>query len=138
MADGFDKLRVYAASLSGRLYKGLLRATLHLEAVTVGEAPTVTGNLRNHINSYTIDQGLRSFGIVNIGADYAGYVIRGTGIYGPLKRRITPTTKKALRWVSGGAVYIRRSVKGQKPNPFHKRAWRKARAAINRIFRSAL
>lgn len=44
------------------------------------------------------------------------YVTQGTGIYGPLGRRIVPTTAKALFWP--GAMHPVRSIAGQRPNDF--------------------
>jgi len=51
---------------------------------------------------------------------YLPLIMRGTGIYGPYHTPIVPTTKKALAWRSklGGALIVRRSVKGMKPNNF--------------------
>lgn len=59
---------------------------------------------------------------------YALYVERGTGIYGPKRRKIVPRSKKVLRWKGGGSrvtgrgkgssyIYAR-SVKGRKATPY--------------------
>jgi len=55
------------------------------------------------------------------------FVVKGTGIYGPTGRRITPVRARALRFMIGGRVVYAASVKGQKPNDFMLRALREAR-----------
>lgn len=54
------------------------------------------------------------------------YVLRGTGLYGPNARRITPVRAKALRFVLNGRVVYAKSVSGQKPNDFLNEALRQA------------
>jgi len=59
---------------------------------------------------------------------YAVYVERGTGIYGPRKRKIVPKTKKLLAWQGGGSRLTGRgpgsgwrfakSVRGRKATPY--------------------
>ncbi|MBL7400851.1 hypothetical protein IL380_24525, partial [Escherichia coli] len=39
-----------------------------------------------------------------------------TGLYGPMRRKIVPKTKKALHWK--GAAHPVKSVQGMKPRPF--------------------
>ena len=51
-----------------------------------------------------------------------GYVINGTGLYGPNGQRIRPVRAKALRFVLNGRVVFAKSVSGQKPNDFMNRA----------------
>lgn len=51
-----------------------------------------------------------------------GYVINGTGLYGPNGRRITPVRAQALRFVLNGRVVFAKSVSGQKPNDFLNKA----------------
>lgn len=62
------------------------------------------------------------------GANYALFVERGTGIYGPSGQPIRPKRGKFLRWESGGSrrtgrgkgstVHFARNVKGRKATPF--------------------
>ena len=42
-------------------------------------------------------------------ANYAAFVEYGTGLYGPLHHKITPLTKKAMRWMAGPASAFRQS-----------------------------
>jgi hypothetical protein len=51
-----------------------------------------------------------------------GYVINGTGLYGPNARRIRPVRAQALRFVLNGRVVFAKSVSGQKPNDFLNKA----------------
>jgi hypothetical protein len=51
-----------------------------------------------------------------------GFVINGTGLYGPTGRRITPVRAQALRFVLNGRVVFAKSVKGQKPNDYLNKA----------------
>jgi HK97 gp10 family phage protein len=89
-----------------------------VEARAKKEAPVKTSNLVNSITSSVSSDGLK--GEVTVGARYAEYVHRGTGLFGPFKQKIFPKTKKALFWP--GAAHPVKWVKGMKPNPFFDRA----------------
>lgn len=98
-------------------------------------APVDTGRLRGSI-SHTVTLTPTTC-VLTVGADvpYARYVHEGTGIHGPAHRRITPTSKKALKFptphargphprgagrprqADRGFVFAT-SVAGQPPNPF--------------------
>ena len=138
MTDDFKRLRKYTTSLPRRFYIAVLRAALYLEGMVEEEAPVVTGNLVNHISSYVEDRGENSYGVVVLGSKYAGFVIGGTGIYGPHKSPIVPTRKQALAFVYKGMKVVVRSVRGQKANPFHKRALRKALPKLNQIIKRTI
>ncbi len=97
---------------------GMTRTVEVVEANFVKEEPIVTSNMVNSTVSEVSPDGKR--GRVVVGAPYAEYVTRGTGIYGPEKRPIKPKNKKALYW--SGARHPVKSVKGQRPNPFDERA----------------
>ncbi|MFR8440447.1 MAG: hypothetical protein ACLVCW_01660, partial [Campylobacter sp.] len=53
------------------------------------------------------------------GVRYAKFVHGGTGLYGAKKRKITPKKARALKTPYG----YRKSIKGQKPNPYLLKAW---------------
>jgi phage gpG-like protein len=75
-----------------------------------GRALSDTGRLRSSWHRKRVDR--RGFTIA-AGVAYARYHQRGTGIYGPRKRPITPKTKKALAFsVRGGGRHVVRSVRG--------------------------
>lgn len=57
---------------------------------------------------------------------YASYVHEGTGIYGPAGRRIVPVRAQVLAFEWMGQLWFRKSVAGQRANPFADRAIDKA------------
>lgn len=72
------------------------------------------------------------------GVEYGPWVAYGTGIYGPRGVRITPITKKALSFMWKGMRVTVKSVKGQKPNPFHERALKRGEDRLDEFIRTAL
>jgi len=72
------------------------------------------------------------------GVEYAPHVAYGTGIYGPRGIKITPTTKRCLHFMWKGMEIFVKSVKGQKPNPFHERAMKRGENRIDEFIRTAL
>lgn len=81
-------------------------------------APIKTGNLKKDIRVINVSS--KSVTIGNtLKASYAKFVHGGTGIYGPKKRKITPKKARALKTPYG----FRKSIKGQKPNPYLKNAF---------------
>ena len=81
-------------------------------------APIKTGRLKRDINVIRVDA--RSVTIGNTaGVRYAKFVHGGTGLYGAKKRKITPKKARALKTPYG----YRKSIKGQKPNPYLLKAW---------------
>ena len=104
--------------LSDAMRSGMINLVEEIEARAKKEAPVKSSNLLNSITSNVSTDGKK--GEVRATAPYAEFVYRGTGLYGPYKQLIRPTTKKALFWP--GALHPFRSTKGQKPNPFFDRA----------------
>jgi len=84
-----------------------------LRNALVRKAPVDTGLLKNSIT-------VRIEGdIIKIYMPkYAIYLEYGTGIYGPLKRPITPKEAKALKFKIGGKTIFAKSIKGMTPQPF--------------------
>lgn len=87
-----------AAGHPRRIDTGALRSDIGVQLRTVGGSPSVR---------------------IGTNKKYARWVHDGTGIYGPRRRRITPTTKKALafRGRNGRRVVVR-SVRGMEKNEF--------------------
>jgi HK97 gp10 family phage protein len=100
------------------IWAGMVNLVEEIEARAKKEAPVRTSNLVNSITSSVSSDGLK--GDVTVGAKYAEYVHRGTGLFGPFKQKIFPTTKKALFWP--GAAHPVKWIKGMRPNPFFDRA----------------
>ncbi len=134
-----DLLRLGERAKDG-IEAGLIRAAGAVEAEAVRETPVVSGNLADSIRKYVDMVRLRA--TIGPQAKYAVFVNQGTGIYGPHKTPIVPTTKKALAWVSPMRIgnrwisgfMVRRSVKGQKANPFMARALKKIEPRLGEIF----
>lgn len=61
---------------------------------------------------------------------YPLYVHEGTGIYGPLKRAITPKRAKFMVFVGRTGLVKTKSVRGQRPQPYMEHAYDDARAYI--------
>lgn len=81
-------------------------------------APIKTGRLKRDIMVVRVDA--RSVTIGNTaGVKYAKFVHGGTGLYGAKKKKIVPKKYKALKTPYG----YRKSIKGQKPNPYLLKAW---------------
>ncbi len=100
--------------MTGALKAGMIYLLSTIEAKAVKEAPHKTSNLARSRTSDVSEDGGK--GTLRFTAPYAGYVHGGTGIYGPRKQRIVPTSKKALFWP--GAKHPVRSVAGMRPRPF--------------------
>lgn len=117
-----DFLEKLAADTGRRTQRGVLRATLAAESLVVQEEPYRSGNLRSSTTSTTEGSGTNTVGIVRVTAPYGIHVHEGTGIFGPRHTPIVPRIKRALAFTTGGIKVVRRSVKGQRPNPFVTRA----------------
>ncbi|KKN20730.1 hypothetical protein LCGC14_0932500 [marine sediment metagenome] len=83
------------------------------------EAPTDEGRLGGSFE--LVREGSRQWRVFT-NALYATFVHDGTGIHGPVGRRIVPKRASVLvyRWM--GKTWFSKSVAGQKPNPFADRA----------------
>ncbi len=100
------------SSLSRQIV-ALLAEYLRDLATDQGRIPFKTGQLRKSITSQVLSD---TEAVVGTNLYYARYVHDGTGLYGPLKRRIRPKTRKALHW--RGAAHPVKSVRGMRPRPF--------------------
>lgn len=120
--------KTQAQDLLKRGLKVQARARLLLSGASGHPKRVDTGALRSDIQVQ-----LRTLGghpVVRVGTNkrYARFVHDGTGIYGPRRRRIVPTTKKALAFQSRrGRRIVVRSVRGMPPNEFLKDALSAAR-----------
>lgn len=102
----------------GSIHAGMTWLVEAIEAKAKKEVPVKTSNLLRSITSNVSADGKK--GEIRAIAPYAKYVHEGTGLFGPFKTLIRPTTKKALFWP--GAAHPVKSVKGMKPRPFFTRA----------------
>jgi hypothetical protein len=97
---------------------GDTKALLHtLQVATVSEAqalvPRKTGHLQRSIRPGALHD---DYAIVEAKTPYAAYVEKGTGLYGPKKRKIVPRQASVLAWKSSGTRLSGRSrIKGGRP-----------------------
>jgi HK97 gp10 family phage protein len=85
------------------------------------KAPQRTGQLVNSIQREPVEGSFTAgtLGVtIGAGAPYATFVEFGTGIFGPKKARIYPTTKKALSWEGPEGRITVRSTKGMPAKPY--------------------
>ena len=123
-----DKAAILSGGLANEIGMarkfGMINLVSSAEALAVKEAPVQKGNLAGSRTSHVSEDG--SAGTITFTATYAGFVHGGTGLFGPLHKRIAPTTKKALFWP--GAKHPVRSIAGMRPNPWIERALGKLNA----------
>ncbi len=113
-----DLLGRLKGDTTGALKAGMTYLLATIEAKAVKHAPIRTSNLARTRTTDVSTDG--NTGILRFTSPYAEYVHEGTGIFGPRKRRIVPTSKKALFWP--GAKHPVRSVAGMRPRPFMSKA----------------
>jgi hypothetical protein len=108
--------------------------TKRAQVLAAEEAPKLTGLLASTIDTEATTGAAGLGRIIGPTRRYAPYVHGGTGLYGPLRRRIRPKLKRALRWVlAGGQAVFARSTAGQKPNPFLDRAFSRLLAESEKL-----
>lgn len=120
--------KTQAQDLLRRGLKVQARARLLLSGAAGHPKRVDTGQLRSSVGVQL--RSLAGRPSVRIGTNlrHARWVHDGTGIYGPRRRRITPTTKKALAFQSRrGRRVVVRSVRGMERNEFLKDALPAAR-----------
>ena len=65
---------------------------------------------------------------------FYGFIVRqGSGLWGPTGQPIRAKNVEALHFFIKGQEFFRRSVKGQRPNPYHRRVFAQLRPQIQRI-----
>lgn len=106
--------RELEADFLGARRAGLINIVADVEARAIKGAPKKTSNLANSGSSDVNAEGTRA--TITFSAPYAEFVHEGTGLYGPHKKMIVPTTKKALFWP--GARHPIGAVKGMVGQPF--------------------
>ncbi len=128
MAEGFSvEVSGDALELAPDVNRAVDRAVELLALEVWGnvarEAPTDEGRLGG---SFEISQKAARVWSIFTNVKYAAFVNDGSGIHGPAGRRITPRRASVLvfRWM--GTTWYRRSVSGQRANPYADRAVDKA------------
>lgn len=100
------------------LLENKIKPTLVNEAKAKAYWKDISTDARNAING-GVEGGIGEFTLyLAHGVEYGGWLEEGTGIYGPMKKKIVPVDKKQLSWVdTGGNWHHAKSVKGIKPMP---------------------
>lgn len=129
-------VRALLVSPRGGVVQDLMRRGLLVEtrakrnlAGVGGPKRIDTGRLRSSISTQVVMRDGAPAVLVGTNVRYARWVHDGTGVYGPLRRRITPKRSKVLRFRPGGRgryVYAK-SVAGMRPNAFLRNALPAAR-----------
>jgi len=100
---------------------------LAMESEARSEAPFRTGNLRRNITRTHVSRTAAGNFQVSVGvrrtAPYGVWVHEGTGLYGEHHRPIRATGGNVLHFVNNGQSLFRRSVRGQRANPYMRRAF---------------
>lgn len=114
---------------TGDVHNLVERTTNAVHIAVLREAPVMTGAMLASIGKdIRVAPGLSVRGIVESDDEAALWVQQGTGLFGPLHRRITPRRSRVLRWpdrrTGSGFVYAE-SVAGQDANPFMWRGLRR-------------
>jgi len=98
-------------------------------------APKDHGRLANSFQLKKITD--LSYKIIS-GVEYAEWVDRGTGIYGPYKQEIKPRVAKALYFVTGNKEIFAKAVKGQKGSNYTGRAANETAKRLDEFMRTIL
>ncbi len=116
-----EDFRKIPRRLAERAERGIKRLAQRILNESHKRVPKVTENLYNSGTVNVQGGGLDTEATVRYTARYAAFVERGTGLFGPYKKRIYPTEKQALFWP--GAAHPVKSIAGQKPQPYLKPAF---------------
>lgn len=110
-------------SIGGGVWRAVDGVAARVEAACVAECPKRSGDTsRSFSRDMRIRPNRSMRARVYSDDPVVRYLEKGTGIFGPRGRRITPTTKKALRFELGGQVVFAKSVAGMRAQPFMKRS----------------
>lgn len=115
------------------------KSLLSLQGTAKQLSPIDSGRLRQSILVSPMRQSGSSFtGSVGTSVDYAAWMERGTGIYGPSGQPIRPKTKKFLAFRGkGGKMVFAKSVKGVRGRFYMKGAVEQNQRNIDGFFEDA-
>lgn len=142
--DLSSAMRRSPAVVNAKLNKWVNRTSARAERQSKQEVPVDDGPLQSSIRT---DASGTLSATVAPHKDYAPFVHDGTGLYGPRKKLITPTKGKVFATKvnpgfgtpnKGGWYIIGKSIKGQKPNPFMDRAYKKVKPIVDNDARDTL
>lgn len=114
------EMRRLIASPSGPVFRVLRQKAALVEAEAKRRCPVDTGRLRSSITTEMSVVNRSPRARVGSPLDYAVFVEKGTGIYGPRHRPIRPRRAKFLSWIDRGTGkrVFAREVRGVRPRPY--------------------
>ena len=112
-----EDFRKIPRRLAERAERGIKRLAQRILNESHKRVPKVTENLYNSGTVNVQGGGLDTEATVRYTARYAAFVERGTGLFGPHKKRIYPKNKQGL------FNYKAKGYDGQKPQPYLKPAF---------------
>lgn len=124
--EGFRKLGrlIVPASGTGPLAKATPRLTGKLASTTVFQ---IIGGPMHQV--LEVRQAARSA----LGVFYGFIVREGSGLWGPTGQPIQAKNVRFLHFFIQGQEFFRKSVKGQRPNPYHKRVFAQLKPQMQKI-----
>ena len=121
------RLRAMGVEAGHLIEEALDDIALAMESEARQEAPFQTGNLRRNISRSKAEMTRPGHHEAKVGvmrtAPYAIWVHEGTGIFGSHRRPIRPRMGNIMAFDILGHTVFTRSVKGQRANPFFRRAF---------------
>lgn len=134
---GLDALmrdvRKAGGSADGLVKAAIANSANKIQALARAKAPHRTGTLQRSI----MTEIMITNGRVYVGEKYGIFFEMGTGIYGSLRRPITPKAAKVLAWGVGGSMVFAKKVRGIPKQPFFKPAIEEAKPYVNDQFENA-
>lgn len=126
-----EKLTKVPDQVGKRAFKYL---AMEIQAGFIDESPVDKGRLQKWKLKKVNDWEYK----IHDGPEYALFVALGTGIYGERGTPIVPKRAQFLRFVNKqGQVIFTKSVKGQKPNPYHERGVARGEKRVDEFVRRA-
>lgn len=110
--------------------RGLNYTTQDLLRNLIENSPVDTGLLRSW--ALTLNEDLKKE--IHTPAVYASWVNDGTGLYGPMKRKITPKNASALKFTYQGQTVFAKSVKGQRGQKFVEKSIAATESKLDSLF----
>lgn len=113
-----DAVRRMLSAPDGLVGREVHRVTERVADRARSLAPVDSGDLRDSIETAYRNTPGETTGIIYSALDYSVWIQRGTGVYGPTNRPITPKHASVLVFKIGGRKVFARSVRGTPPDPF--------------------
>jgi len=124
---GAQSARIYAPKDTHRLVRAITDDAVQL---TAGQHTIEASFGVQPVSRHTRGAGGRFTGSTKGSRIYPLWVHEGTGLYGAFKRAITPKRAQYMRFVGRTGLIYKKSVKGQKPQPYMRHGYEDAKDYI--------